>query len=131
MFDLSTYISIYKSIYMSNKSCIYLSIYVFIIYVSIHQYIYLSRWQRWELEPMVPISWEKLLEGTGCSLNSVFFEDFKIHSGLWPFSVSPRCQLCTQWQIKHQRCSRTGRVKKNHNILKNTIFNAHPALDVP
>ena len=35
--------------------------------------------------------------------------------------------VCTQWQVKHQRCSRTGRVQKNHNILrKNTIFNEHP-----
>ena len=29
--------------------------------------------------------------------------------------------VCTQWQVKHQRWSRT---HKNHNILKkNTIFN--------
>ena len=35
--------------------------------------------------------------------------------------------MCTQWQGKHQRYSRTGRVQKNHNILrKNTIFNEHP-----
>ena len=32
------------------------------------------------------------LVDTGCSLNIVFFEDFKIYSGLRPFSVSPRCQ---------------------------------------
>ena len=29
---------------------------------------------------------------TGCSLNIVFFEGFKIYSGLWPLSVFPRCQ---------------------------------------
>ena len=32
----------------------------------------------------------------------------------------------TKWQVEHQRCSRIGRVKKNHNILrKNAIFNEH------
>ena len=59
----------------------------------------------------------------------VFFEDFKIYSGPWPLSVSPRCSgvsVCTQWQVKHQRCSRSCRVQKNHNILrKDTIFNEH------
>ena len=41
----------------------------------------------------------------------------------FPLSVS----VCTQWQVKNQRCSRTCRVQKNHNILrKNTIFNEHP-----
>ena len=44
-----------------------------------------------------------------------FFEDFKIYSGLWPLSVSPRFSVCTQWQVKHQRCSR-----------KITTFNEHP-----
>ena len=40
-----------------------------------------------------------------------------------PLDVS----VCTHWQVKHQRCSRTGRFQKNHNILrKNTIFNGHP-----
>ena len=35
--------------------------------------------------------------------------------------------VCTQWQVKHQRCSRTCRVQENHNISrKNTIFNEHP-----
>ena len=33
-----------------------------------------------------------LQKDTGCSLNIVFFEDFKIYSELWPLSVSPRCQ---------------------------------------
>ena len=44
-----------------------------------------------------------------------------LDSGLsrFPLGVS----VCTQ----HQRCSRTSRVQKNHNILrKNTIFNEHP-----
>ena len=36
--------------------------------------------------------------------------------------------VCTHTrQVEHQRCSRTGRVKKNLKILrKNTIFNEHP-----
>jgi len=49
-------------------------------------------------------------------------------SGLsgFPLGVS----VCTQWQVEHQRCSRTCRVKKKHNILqKNTIFNEHPVPD--
>ena len=29
---------------------------------------------------------------TGCALKIVFFEDFKIYSGIWPLSVSTRCQ---------------------------------------
>ena len=33
----------------------------------------------------------------------------------------------TKWQVEHQRCSRTGRVQKNPNILrKNTILDEHP-----
>ena len=46
-------------------------------------------------------------------------------SGLsqFPLGVS----VCTQWQVKHQHCSRTCRVHKNHNILRrNTISNEHP-----
>ena len=58
-----------------------------------------------------------------------FIEDFKIYSGLWPLSVSPRCQCV--WQVKHQRFRRTGRVQKNHNILrKTTISNGTPCTHV-
>ena len=40
-------------------------------------------------------------------------------------------RVCTQWQVKHQRCSRTCRVQKNHNILrKKRIFNGHPVDEV-
>ena len=47
---------------------------------------------------------------------------------LFPLGVSE----CTQWQVKHQRCSRTGRVQKNQNILrKNTIFKEHPVRNFP
>ena len=72
-----------------------------------------------------------LLQGlpyTGCSLNIVFFSKISKYipdSGLslFPLGVS----VCTQWQVKNQRCSRTVRDQKNHNILrKNTIFNEHP-----
>ena len=65
---------------------------------------------------------------TGCSLNIVFFSKILKYipdSGLYrvPLGVS----VCTQWQVKHQRCCRTCRVEKNNNILrKNTIFNEHP-----
>ena len=34
----------------------------------------------------------KILSRYKRSLNIVFFCDFKIYSGLWPLSVSPRCQ---------------------------------------
>ena len=66
--------------------------------------------------------------GKGCSLNIVFFSKILRYipdSGFswFPLGVS----VCTQWQVKHQHCSRTGIVQKNHNILrKNTIFNEHP-----
>ena len=41
----------------------------------------------------------------------VFSEILK-YSGLWPFSVFPRCQcVYTIRQVEHQRCSRTGRVQ--------------------
>ena len=44
-------------------------------------------------------------------------------SGLLPFSVFPRCQwvylvYTHTRQVEHQRCSRTGRVQKNHKILR-------------
>ena len=47
-------------------------------------------------------------------------------SGLSRFPLG--FSVCTQWQVKHQRCSsRTCRVQKNHNILrKNTLFIEHP-----
>ena len=58
-----------------------------------------------------------------CVFKKIF--KFILDSGLsrFPLGVS----VCTQWQVEHQRCSRTGRVQKNHNIVrKNTIFNEHP-----
>ena len=48
-------------------------------------------------------------------------------SGLSRFSLV--VNVCTQWQVKHQRCSRTCGVQKNHNNLrKNAIFNEHPCI---
>ena len=54
----------------------------------------------------------------------VFSEFLKIFRTLFSLGVS----VCTHTrQVEDQRCSRTGRVKKNHKILgKNTIFNEHP-----
>ena len=53
-------------------------------------------------------------------INYFFFQKNLIYSGLWPFSVFPRCQcMCTHArQVEHQRCSRTGRVQKKYNILR-------------
>ena len=54
--------------------------------------------------------------GTGCSLNIVFFSDFiKIFRTLFSLGIS----VCTHTrQVENQRCSRTGRVQKNHKILR-------------
>ena len=44
---------------------------------------------------------------------------FKICSSClsrFPLGVS----VCTKWRFKHQRCSKTCRVQKNHNILGKT-----------
>ena len=61
-----------------------------------------------------------LFSTTRCSLNIVFFSKILKYSGLSPFSVSPCVSVCTHTrQVEpHQRCSRTGRVQKNHKILK-------------
>ena len=45
----------------------------------------------------------------------VFFVNFKIYSR---FSVGVYIGLYAKWQVEDQRCSRTGRVGKNHNILR-------------
>ena len=62
---------------------------------------------------------------TGCSLDIVFFLKILKYSGLWPSAVSLCVSVCTHTRrLEHQRCSRTGRVQKNHKIYgKNTIFN--------
>ena len=56
---------------------------------------------------------------TGCLLNIVFFRRFKNipDSCLSLFSLG--VSVCTHTrQVEHQRWSRTGRVQKNHNILR-------------
>ena len=53
---------------------------------------------------------------TECSLNIVFFRRYwNIFRTLFSLDVS----VCTHTrQVENQRCSRTGRVQKNQNILK-------------
>ena len=56
---------------------------------------------------------------TGCSLNIVFFSKnlkYIPDSDLYPFPAL--CTQTTKRQVEHQRCSRTGRVQKDHNILR-------------
>ena len=55
----------------------------------------------------------------------VFFRRFKIYSGLWPLSVSPRCQcVCTQWQVKHQHSTSAelAQFRKPQNFKENTQY---------
>ena len=62
----------------------------------------------------------------------VFFRRFENipDSGLSLFSFGVSVGTHTR-KVEHQRSSRTGRVRKNHNILrkKNTIFNEHPGVN--
>ena len=65
-----------------------------------------------------------LIQYTGCSLNIVFFS--KILKYI-PDSVLSRFPLgvsvCTHIrQVEHQRCTRTGRVQKNHKIKEKTQY---------
>ena len=55
----------------------------------------------------------------------VFFEFIKIFWTLYSLGVSV---YTPTRQVENHRCSRAGRVQKNHKILrkKNTIFNEHP-----
>ena len=63
---------------------------------------------------------------TGCSLNIVFSEDFKIYiySGLWPLFVSPRCQSAYTMagqtppalQQSLQSSEKSRHKKEKHNI---------------
>ena len=67
---------------------------------------------------------------TECSLNIVFFSNIFKYSGLWPFSVFPRCQC-----VYTHQAGRTPALlqqnwqssEKSQNFKeKNTIFNEHP-----
>ena len=55
---------------------------------------------------------------TGSSSNIVFFLKILEYSGLWSFSVFPRCQFVYTHtrHVEHQRCSRTGKVQKNQKF---------------
>ena len=51
----------------------------------------------------------------------VFFGDLRIYSTLASLGFP---SVCTHWQVKHQHCSRTGIVHKNHitQYLMNTLY---------
>ena len=74
--------------------------------------------------------------GTGCSLNIVFFSQICKYipdSGLSWFFFDVYTELhdwTTKWQVEHQRCSWTGRVKKIYDILrKNHNINERPVFE--
>ena len=58
---------------------------------------------------------------TGCSLNILLFWKILKH---WVSLFSLGVSVCTHnnRQVEHQRCSRTGRVQKNHQILRKTQY---------
>ena len=61
------------------------------------------------------LSYFLLEPDTGCSLNIVFFPKILKYSGL----CSPSVSVCVHTrQVEHHRCSRTGIVQKNYNILR-------------
>ena len=57
----------------------------------------------------------------------VCFEDFKIYSGLWPLSVSPRFQCV--YTMAGQTQALQSSEKSLHFKEKKTIFNELPVLD--
>ena len=66
---------------------------------------------------------------TGCSLNIVFFPKILKYSGLWPFSVLPRCQCVYTRQAGRKPAlqqSWQSSETSQHFKEKNTIFNEHP-----
>ena len=66
---------------------------------------------------------------TGCSLDVLFFEDFKIYSGdsglsRFPLGVNAKSNTCAS-------AAELAEFRKNHNILReNTILNEHPVLEM-
>ena len=69
---------------------------------------------------------------TGCSLYNVFFPKILKYSGLWPFSVFPRCQCQC---VYTQQAGRTPALQQNWQSSeksqgKNTIFDKHPVPDI-
>ena len=61
---------------------------------------------------------------TGCSSNIVLFPIFKKYSGLWPFTVFPRCQCVYTHQAgRNQRCSEKSKnFKEKTQYLMNTLY---------
>ena len=56
---------------------------------------------------------------TGCSLNILFFSKYFIIFRNLVFLCFPSVSVCVHSrQVEHQRCSRTGRVQKNHKFLR-------------
>ena len=58
----------------------------------------------------------------GCSFNIVFFEDFKIYSGLWPLLVSPRRQCVYTMAGQTPALQENLQSSENHNILRKTQY---------
>ena len=68
--------------------------------------------------------WGTEEDNTGCSLNIVFFPIYEKYSGLWPFSVFPRCQCVhthhagrtPALQQNWQSSEKSQHFKEKHNI---------------
>ena len=89
---------------------------------------------------MLPPSWRKLRKTsfiilsshlyTGCSLNIVFFPKILKYSGLWPFSVFPRCQCVYTYQAGRtqalqqnwQSSEKSQNFKEKTQYLNNTLY---------
>ena len=68
----------------------------------------------------------------GCLLNIVFYPKILKYSGLWPFSVFPRCQcLYTHQAGRKPALQQNWQSSEKSQIFKekNTIFNEHPNMD--
>ena len=120
----SIYLSFYQSIYNTRKflSKVSFSIYImsrllsYYYYLSFSMFIFIFRYIYINLYIFLFI-YRVFIK------YCVFFENLKIFpdSGLSWFFLGVYTRLdawSTKWQVEHQRCSRTGRVKKNHNILR-------------
>ena len=67
---------------------------------------------------------------TGCSLNIVFFPKILKYSGLWPFSVFPRCQCVYTHQAGRkpalqqnwQSSEKSQHFKEKTQYLMNTLY---------
>ena len=76
-------------------------------------------WSQWRVVFICYIDIPLKRACTGCSLNIVFFSKILKYSGLCFSLFSLAVSVCTHTrQVEHQCCSRTGRVQKNHQILR-------------